>query len=158
MYICIYDILAIFDQSWKKEEDRKVLLNLLLTRAKNLKTYKSYLSWFFLLSLTLGFHTKDCVNPTPLYLLLDRNLFSHSYIAVFFCVSIFYYNLTIVSINVTNSVNKKLVKKYQKKEHIAVANYWYIILVLCLITSIKVWTLWKVHKNLKLSSTWFDIL
>ena len=43
MYICIYDILAIFDESWKKEErrkkkeeeDRKVLLKLLLTRAKN---------------------------------------------------------------------------------------------------------------------------
>ena len=36
---CIYDILAIFDQSWKKkeEEDRKVLKKLLLTLAKNLK-------------------------------------------------------------------------------------------------------------------------
>ena len=33
----IYDLLQIFDQSWKKEEeeDRKVLLKLLLTRAKN---------------------------------------------------------------------------------------------------------------------------
>ena len=36
LYICIYVISAIFDQSWKiEEEDRKVLLKLLLTRAKN---------------------------------------------------------------------------------------------------------------------------
>ena len=31
----IYDILEIFDQSWKKKEDRKVLYELLITQAKN---------------------------------------------------------------------------------------------------------------------------
>ena len=37
IYVCIYDILAIINTSWKKKkkkEDRKVLLKLLLTRAK----------------------------------------------------------------------------------------------------------------------------
>ena len=34
---CIYNILSIFDESWKKkkEEDRKVLYKLLIKRAKN---------------------------------------------------------------------------------------------------------------------------
>ena len=41
---CIYDILPIFDERWKKkkkeEEDRKVLYKLLLTRAKNIITLR----------------------------------------------------------------------------------------------------------------------
>ena len=37
MYICIYDILAIFDQSWKKIEDRKVLFKLMLFQKKKQK-------------------------------------------------------------------------------------------------------------------------
>ena len=34
-YTGIDDILPIFDQSWKKKEDSKVLYKLLLTQAKN---------------------------------------------------------------------------------------------------------------------------
>ena len=44
LLVCI--ILTIFDPSWKKKEDRKVLYKLLLTRAKNQEHKSSIKSTF----------------------------------------------------------------------------------------------------------------